>query len=99
MIGDYELKVGYEMNESHLTPELTGREASASCDKFSMRSKLIPLRLNELLCRESPESRADVFYCDGLILMSTLLLATPRRLTLTQISPPVVSSLGSLIFT
>ena len=32
-----------------LTPELTGREVSASCDKFSIRGKLIPLAFNELL--------------------------------------------------
>jgi hypothetical protein len=33
------------------TPELTRREESASCGKFSMTDKLIPLRLNELLGR------------------------------------------------
>jgi hypothetical protein len=34
-----------------LTPELTGRETTASCDKFSIRGKLLPLRSNELLDR------------------------------------------------
>jgi hypothetical protein len=33
----------------HLTPELTGREASAVTFKFSMKAALFPLRLNELL--------------------------------------------------
>jgi hypothetical protein len=32
-----------------LTPELTGRESTASCDKLTMRGALIPLWLNELL--------------------------------------------------
>jgi hypothetical protein len=34
MICDYEWKVGREMNESHLTPELTGRETTSSSLQF-----------------------------------------------------------------
>jgi hypothetical protein len=34
---------------SGISPEFTCRESTASCDKLSMKGKLIPLRLNELL--------------------------------------------------
>ncbi len=36
------------MREACLTPELTRRESTASCGKFTMRGKLIPVGSNEL---------------------------------------------------
>jgi hypothetical protein len=37
------------MQSGDITLEFTCRKSTASCDKFSMRSKLIPVRWNELL--------------------------------------------------
>jgi hypothetical protein len=46
--------------EACLTPELTGRETTASCDKLTITGKLIPLRLNELLCRPTLKRAACI---------------------------------------
>jgi hypothetical protein len=39
------------MSLSGITPGLTRRETTASCDKFSMKDKLIPVGSNRLLDR------------------------------------------------
>jgi hypothetical protein len=45
------LSYRFQIKNRHLTPELTRRESTASCDKLTMKGTLIPVGLNELLGR------------------------------------------------
>jgi len=47
----YFMSFNYTVLLGSLTPELTGREASAVAPSLAMKGKLIPLRSNELLDR------------------------------------------------
>jgi hypothetical protein len=53
---------------SNLTPELTRRETTASCDKLTMKAALYPVGFNELLGRTCDLMIQAAIRCSALLL-------------------------------